>query len=74
MDLLSLRELLEEALSDSMPNFEIYTAHSGEIVIATGLMEDDDGLLVEVEKDELINDVEASDLEPFEHEIPEDED
>jgi hypothetical protein len=43
-------EDLEEALEDLFPNgFEISTDDEGQIVIYTGLMEDEDGDLVEFE-------------------------
>jgi hypothetical protein len=51
MDLVELRTLLDEVFEDAAPNFEICVASSGEIMIATGLTEDDDGNLIEIDED-----------------------
>jgi hypothetical protein len=71
MDLVELRELIEEFLEDSMPNFEIGLSANGEIIIATGLQEDDDGNLIEMDED--VDDESDPDLEPLEEDLPEDE-
>jgi hypothetical protein len=45
MDIIELREELENLLLELLPDFELYVASSGEIVISTGLCEDSDGEL-----------------------------
>jgi hypothetical protein len=46
-------EDLEEALEDVFPNgFQLTTDDDGQIVILTGLMQDEDGDLVEYESDD----------------------
>ena len=45
-------EELEEALSEVLPGFSIETDNSGELIIHTGLREDEDGDLVEFESEE----------------------
>ena len=46
-------EDLEEALEDVFPNgFQLTTDDDGQIVILTGLMQDDEGELVEYESDD----------------------
>ncbi len=66
-------EELEEALSDILPgDFHIDTDKHGEVIIFTGLRQDDDGELVGTDQDEEDTDFDP-DFEPLEDE-DEDED
>ena len=49
MDLVELKTELEELLANLAPNFDIGFSDTGEIIIATGLLEDDDGEIVEMD-------------------------
>lgn len=62
-------EELEEALEDVLPNgFQIETDNHGQIIIYTGLRQDDDGELVDfVDEDEVDPDFDP-DFEPLEDE------
>lgn len=62
-------EELEEALEDILPNgFQIETDNHGQIIIYTGLQQDDDGELVDfVQEDDEDEDVDP-DFEPLEDE------
>ena len=65
-------EELEEALEEVFPNgFQIETDNHGQIIIYTGLRQDDDGELVDFEGDE-DEDVDP-DFEPLEDEEDDDE-
>jgi hypothetical protein len=44
-------EELEEALTEIMPGFEIGTDNNGQIVIYTGMTEDEDGELLPMDED-----------------------
>ena len=55
-----LEDLLMEALGEDMPNFTIETNDAGEIVIFTGLTEDDDGEIIEFDN---LDEVELDDEE-----------
>lgn len=64
-------EDLEEALEEVLPHgFEVDVDNNGQIVIYTGLTQDEDGELVEFEGDEDDDDEdeEDPDLEPLEDE------
>lgn len=66
-------EDLEEALEEIFPNgFEIDTDEDGQIVICTGLMQDEDGDLVEFDPDE-DDDVDFEDLDSPDDEDDEDD-
>jgi hypothetical protein len=68
-------EELEDALEDILPNgFSIETDNHGQIIIYTGLAQDDDGELIDfVEEDEEDEDADP-DFEPLEdEELDEDE-
>ena len=64
MLLIDLEDLLTEALGEDMPNFTIETNDAGEIVIFTGLTEDDDGEIVEFDN---LDDVELEENEGDNH-------
>ena len=56
-------EDLEEALEDILPNgFEIDMDDNGQLIIYTGLTQDEDGELVEFEGDEDEDDEDEEDL------------
>lgn len=60
---------LEEALSDILPaGFQIETNSRGQVVIYTGLRQDDDGELVEIEEDVDEDPDFDPDFEPLEEE------
>lgn len=66
-------EELEEALDELFPaGFSIETADNGELIIHTGLKQDEDGELgpFDSEEDEELD----PDLDPLEDEVPDDED
>lgn len=65
---------LEESLAEILPaGFHIETNRHGEVVIHTGLRQDDDGELVEIEE-EVDDDPDFNpDFEPLEEEDSEDE-
>ncbi len=67
-------EELEEALEDILPpGFRIETNDHGQLIIFTGLAQDDDGDLVDFESDEE-EDLEVDpDFEPLEDEDEDDE-
>lgn len=66
-------EDLEEALEEIFPNgFEIDFDDDGQIVIYTGLMQDDDGEIVEFDPDE-DEDPDYDDYESLDEEDDEDE-
>lgn len=60
-------EDLEEALSDILPvGFQIETNKKGQLVILTGLIQDDDGELVSMDADEEDEDADFDpDFEPL---------
>jgi hypothetical protein len=65
-------EDLEEALEELFPNgFELTTDDDGQIVILTGLMQDEDGELVEFESDD---DEEEEEEEDFDSDEDEEDD
>lgn len=69
-------EELEEALEDVLPNgFQIETDNHGQIIIYTGLMQDDDGELIDFvaddDEDEEDEDFDP-DFEPLEEEDDDD--
>ena len=68
MNIEELEEILEEALQ---PGFSIETDKHGQIVILTGLKQDDDGELVPVEDDEVDPDADP-DFESLEDDIDDD--
>lgn len=75
MDLVELREQIESLLADIAPNFDIGFAENGEIIIATGLREDDDGEVVEMNEEEMDEDLLTDDesLDALEEEEMENE-
>lgn len=65
-------EELEEALEEVFPSgFSIDTDSHGQLVIFTGLKEDEEGELIEMKEDELDEDAD-SDFEPLEDEDEDD--
>lgn len=68
-------EELEEALEEIFPNgFHVETAENGELIIRTGLRQDDDGELVDFDGDEDEEDPDFDpDFEPLEEEEDEEE-
>lgn len=67
-------EDLEEALSDFLPaGFQIETNKHGELVIHTGLRQDDDGELVDIDEDQDEDLDFDPDFEPFEDETEDDD-
>ena len=75
MDLVELREQIESLLADIAPNFDIGFTESGEIIIATGLCEDEDGEVVEMNEEEMDEDLLTDDesLDALEEEEMENE-
>jgi hypothetical protein len=66
-------EELEEALEEIFPNgFQIETDNHGQIIIYTGLSQDEDGELVDFEEDEEDPDLDP-DFEPLEDEEDDDD-
>jgi hypothetical protein len=66
-------EELEEALEEVLPNgFQIETDNHGQIIIYTGLRQDDDGELVDFEGEEEDPDFDP-DFEPLEEEDDDEE-
>lgn len=66
-------EELEEALEEVLPNgFQIETDNHGQIIIYTGLRQDDDGELVDFEAEEEDPDFDP-DFEPLEEEDDDEE-
>lgn len=68
-------EELEEALEEILPNgFHVEIAENGELIIHTGLRQDDDGELVDFDGDEDEEDPDFDpDFEPLEEEDDEEE-
>lgn len=60
-------EELEDALHDILPDFQIGTDKKGQLIIYTGLHEDEDGQLVDMDSDEEDEDFDP-DFEPLEDE------
>ena len=73
MNIEDLQEALEEALADILPNgFEIDMDDDGQLIIYTGLTQDEDGDLVEFEDDE--EDEEDEDLDDEDEDLDDEED
>lgn len=68
-------EELEEALEDILPNgFQIETDNHGQLIIYTGLQQDDDGELVTFVNEDEDEDLDVDpDFEPLEDEEDDDE-
>jgi len=71
-------EDLEELLSDYLPGgFRLETNKKGEVIVYTGLRQDDDGELVDLkgdlEEDEELEFEGDEDFEPLEEEVEEDD-
>jgi hypothetical protein len=64
-------EELEEALKELMPGFQIETDNEGQLVVYTGLTEDEDGELLPIDEDDESSFDEET--EQLEDDDPEDE-
>jgi hypothetical protein len=66
---------LEEMLTDILPvsTFKVVAGKGGQIVIYTGLKQDDDGELVDLSDDDELDEEFDSDFEPLEEEDDDEE-